>query len=99
MDVDFKLLLTLGGMLVSVVSAAVIVKTKLQAVIETLADVEQRLRRQDAALDRAQVQQEVMGQRVAVLSTMLAPEKMEARAREIASIIKDIEHIKRKVCT
>jgi len=33
------------------------------------------------------------------LSSMLSPEKMEARAREIASIIKDIEHIKRKVCT
>ena len=97
MDVDFKLLLTLGGILVSVVSAAVIVKTRLQAVIETLADVAQRLRKL-AAADRAQTQQEVMWQRVQVLSSMLSPEKMEARAREIASILKDIEHIKRKVC-
>lgn len=99
MDVDFKLLLTLGGMLVSVVSAAVIVKTKLQAVIETLADVEQRLRKLDAAVDRGQVQQEVMAQRVQILSSMLAPDKREITAREIASILKDIEHIKRKVCT
>ena len=47
-EIDLRLILTLAGMGVSVVSAAVIVKTKLAAVIDTLSDIENRLRKLDA---------------------------------------------------
>ena len=53
-ELDLRLILTLAGMGVSVVSAAVIVKTKLAAVIETLSDIESRLRKLDSTVDRQQ---------------------------------------------
>lgn len=97
-ELDLRLILTLAGMGVSVVSAAVIVKTKLAAVIDTLADIEHRLRKLDSTVDRQQSSIEVSNQKLSVLSGMLSPDKMESRAREMASIVKDIEHIKKKVC-
>ncbi len=95
---DLKLLLTIGGMLVSVVAAAVIVQTKLKAVIDQLADIEQRLRKLDSSIDKQQAQGEVMSQRLGVLSSMLDPQTMERRAREVASMLKDIEYIHKKLC-
>ena len=47
MELDARLLLTLGGMLVSVVSAAAIVRQKLATVIDQLDDIEKRLREID----------------------------------------------------
>ena len=85
-EIDLRLILTLAGMGVSVVSAAVIVKTKLAAVIDTLSDIEHRLRKLDATVDRQQSHMEVASQKLGVLSSMLAPDKMEVRAREVATM-------------
>jgi len=93
-SLDVRLILTLAGMAVSVVSAAVIVKTKLAAVIETLSDIESRLRKLDSTVDRQHSQQEVMTQRMSILSAMNSPEHQERKAREAQSMLKDIEHIK-----
>ena len=85
-ELDLRLILTLAGMGVSVVSAAVIVKTKLAAVIDTLSDIESRLRSLNSTVDRQQAHMEVANQKLGVLSGMLAPDKMEARARELATM-------------
>ena len=85
-EIDLRLILTLAGMGVSVVSAAVIVKTKLAAVIDTLSDIEHRLRKLDATVDRQQSHMEVASQKLGVLSSMLAPDKMEVKAREVATM-------------
>ncbi len=51
MELDGRMILTLAGMLVSVVSAAAIVRQKLSTVIEQLADTEVRLRGLDRRID------------------------------------------------
>ena len=89
-EIDLRLILTLAGMGVSVVSAAVIVKTKLAAVIDTLSDIESRLRKLDSTVDRQQAHMEVANQKLGVLSGMLAPDKMEVRAREVATMQAEI---------
>ena len=89
-ELDLRLILTLAGMGVSVVSAAVIVKTKLAAVIDTLSDIEHRLRKLDSTVDRQQAHMEVANQKLGVLSGMLAPDKMESRAREVATMQAEI---------
>lgn len=85
-EIDLRLILTLAGMGVSVVSAAAIVKAKLAAVIDTLSDIESRLRNLDSTVDRQKAHMEVANQKLGVLSGMLAPDKMEARARELATM-------------
>jgi hypothetical protein len=95
--IDLRLILTLAGMGVSVVSAAVIVKTKLAAVIETLSDIESRLRKLDSTVDRQQAHMEVSNQKLGVLSGMLSPDKMEMRAREMASLQVDVSVLKSAV--
>jgi len=92
-ELDLRLILTLAGMGVSVVSAAVIVKTKLAAVIDTLSDIEHRLRKLDSTVDRQQAHMEVANQKLGVLSGMLAPDKMESRAREVATMQAEISSL------
>ena len=85
MELDARMILTLAGMLVSVVSAFVIVKQKLANVIDQLKDVESRLRNLDKSFDGQEVIVQNHDQRLDVMSSMLAPKEREARARETAS--------------
>jgi len=82
MELDARLLLTMGGMLTSVVAAAVLVKAKLSNVIEQLADIEKRLRALDHRVDRS----DLTTQRVDTLQGMLAPEKRERLHRSLAKL-------------
>tara|TARA_Y100000588_G_scaffold128354_1_gene140626 strand:- start:10655 stop:10990 length:336 start_codon:yes stop_codon:yes gene_type:complete len=97
MEIDARMILTLGGMLASVVSAFVIVKTKLQAVIEQLSDIEDRLRTMDKSNDSQEVTIQNHAQRLDVMSGMLAPKEREARARETASIIAEVAQLRREI--
>jgi len=90
-SVDIKLLLSLGAMLVSVVSASVIVKQKLATVIEQLnalqKDYEQRLRNLDQRTDRQENLIELNQQKTTVLSSILSPEALEKTHRELERIL------------
>ena len=55
MEVDARMLLTIAGMLASIVAAFIIVKTKLQAVIEEMGDFEARIRALDKATDAQEI--------------------------------------------
>tara|TARA_R110001632_G_scaffold95305_2_gene201444 strand:+ start:9 stop:359 length:351 start_codon:yes stop_codon:yes gene_type:complete len=96
-ELDLRLILTLAGMGVSVISAAVIVKTKLAAVIDTLTDIETRLRKLDSTVDRQQAHLEVSNQKLGVLSLMLSPDKQETRAREIATVQAELSELRNSV--
>jgi|TARA_R110002020_G_scaffold100502_4_gene237550 cell division protein FtsB len=97
MEIDVRMILTLGGMLASVVTAFVIVKTKLQAVIEQLSDIENRFRSMDKNNDSQEVTIQNHAQRLDVISGMLAPKEREARAREMASIIAEVNALRKEI--
>ena len=89
-SIDIKLLLSLGAMLVSVVSASVIVKQKLATVIEQLNDLkkdyESRLRSLDQRTDKQENLIDLNSQKTEVLSSILSPSKLESQHREIERI-------------
>ena len=97
MELDARMMLTLAGMLVSVITAFVIVKTKLQTVIEDISDIEGRLRQIDKSTDTQEVTIQNHNQRLDVISGMLAPKERETRARETASILTEIYSLRRDV--
>ena len=84
-------------MLASVVSAFVIVKQKLANVIEHNKDVEARLRNLDKSTDNQEIVIEKNTQILDVMSTMLAPKEREARARETASMIAELNSLRKEV--
>ncbi len=91
MEIDAKLIITLGGMLISIVSAAAIVKQKLSSVIEQLdkhsTDVELRLRDLDKRTDRQENLIDLNAQKTHVLSGIMSPERLEINNREIERIL------------
>ena len=97
MEIDVRMILTLGGMLASVVTAFVIVKTKLQSVIEQLSYIENRFTSMDKNNDSQEVTIQNHAQRLDVISGMLAPKEREARAREMASIIAEVNALRKEI--
>ena len=94
MELDARMILTLGGMLVSVVSAAAIVRQKLSTVIEQLADTEQRLRKIDQRIDLLDNGEAVVKQRLDILAKMNAPDVLERRNMQTATMLSDIAYLK-----
>ena len=94
MELDARMILTLGGMLVSVVSAAAIVRQKLSTVIDQLQDTEQRLRKIDQRIDLLDNGEAVVKQRLDILAKMNAPDVLERRNREVASMLSDIAYLR-----
>ena len=85
--IDIKLLLSLGAMLVSVVSASVIVKQKLATVIDRLnemqIDYENRLRVLDKLTDKQENKIGLNVQKIDVLSSISSPTQLERQHREM----------------
>ena len=97
MEVDARMLLTIAGMLASIVAAFIIVKTKLQAVIDEIGDFESRIRALDKATDAQEISIQNHGQRLGVLSQMLSPAEREADARENAGMLAEISFLRAEV--
>ena len=93
--IDIKLLLSLGAMLVSVVSASVIVKQKLAAVIDQLnamqKDYESRLRILDKRTDKQENEIDLNAQKTSVLSSISSPVQLERQHREMERTIVMVE--------
>ena len=97
MEFDVRLLLTIGGMLVSVVSAAAIAKQQIKTLSEHIQDIESRLRKLDTRLDRNDNQTDVTIQRLSILAGMMDPPTMDRRSRELERLRADLDHLQKKV--
>lgn len=97
MEFDVRLLLTIGGMLVSVVSAAAIAKQQLKTLSEHIQDIESRLRKLDTRLDKNDNQTDITIQRLGILAGMLDPPTMDRRSRELERLRADLDHLQKKV--
>ena len=84
--IDVRLVITLAGSFVSVVSAAAIAWQQIKQIEVTVNDFEQRLRELDRRVDRSESGIGVHEQRVQVLSGMMSPETQERKAREVADL-------------
>jgi len=98
--IDIKLLLSLGSVLVAIVTSSVIVKQKLAAVIERLdalqKDYESRLRRLDQRTDKQENMIDLNQAKTAILSDILAPSRLEKTHREVERIIGSVTAVAEK---
>ena len=94
MELDARMILTLAGMLVSVVSAAAIVRQKLATVIDQLQDTEKRLRGLDRRIDSLDTSAEKQEQRLNILAQMSSPENLRRDHMVSAVMQSDIAYLK-----
>ena len=97
MEIDARLLLTLAGMGASIVSAVVIVKTKLGAVIDQLGDVEQRIRALDNRIDALDVSVNSSAKSIAIFREMFNPKERDAASRELERHKIEIAHLREDI--
>ncbi len=93
--VDIKLLVTLGGIIVSMAGAAAVAKSQIQRLTEMLKDMEARMRAYDNRTDRIENTVNTNEQRLNVIAKMMSPEVMERRARESATVLARLEVLER----
>ena len=84
--VDVKFLVTLGGILFSVAGAAAVGKMQIKAIIESLGDVEKRLRDIDKRLDVLETNQGIEENQINTLKSILSPDNLAKQNREIEGI-------------
>ena len=99
MELDTRLLITLGGMLISVVSSFVVVRTKLQQVEKDIDETFKRMAGLDTRLDSSDKTTEVTTQRLNIITSMMAPDTLERRHRETERMKATLEIISTDVST
>ncbi len=87
---DAKLLISVGTTLISLGGAFMVVRYQVGTILDTLIDVEKRLRAMDTRIDKA----ELTDQRVSILAGMLSPSERDKSARETAKILAEIERLR-----
>jgi tetrahydromethanopterin S-methyltransferase subunit B len=95
--IDIKLMLTLAGMLVSVVSAAAIAKREIKLLADQAHDIEIRLRKLDQRVDKLENVVDTTQHRIGILAGMSSPDTMERRHREVERLRVEVDQLKREV--
>jgi DNA anti-recombination protein RmuC len=95
--IDVKLMLTLAGMLVSVVSAAAIAKREIKLLADQAHDIETRLRKLDQRVDKLENVVDTTQHRIGILAGMSSPDTMERRHREVERLRVEVDQLKREV--
>lgn len=92
---DMKLAISVGTTLISLGGAFMVVRYQVGTILDTLIDVEKRLRQMDTRIDKA----ELTDQRVSILAGMLSPSERDKSARElerlecmVSQLRKDVDH-------
>ena len=91
------MLLTIGGIIVSGVGAAITVRQKLLTVTEQALDLEKRLRAVDIRVDKGEIRASTAHQSLEILSSMLSPDRREKYHREVATILQRLDNIENEI--
>ena len=94
MELDARLLITLAGMIASVVASFVLTRAKCVELEEDIKTIIKRLNHLDNDLDKNNTATQISEQRVSVLSKMLDPQSREVLHRSLERITVEVEHLR-----
>lgn len=97
MEIDPKLLITIGGLAASVIGAAAVAKYQLKNITDGIKEIWSSVRKLDQRLDKNDISTEMLTQRMSLITSMMSPDVLERRHRETEAIKKDVEFLKEKV--
>jgi hypothetical protein len=97
--IDFRTLLTIGGLLVTVTTSFAITRSQLASVIKEVGKVAAELQDVVHRADRESAGQSVIEAKVKVLADILSPSNLRIQHREIAGLSATLEAMKDEVAT
>lgn len=92
-SIDLRLVVTLAGMLVSVVAASAVAKMQIKVILERLDDMELRFRALDSTTDKQETNIETLGQRMSILSGMLSPDNLRRDHMTLAELLTNVRQM------
>ena len=95
--IDIKFLITIGGIIFSVAGAAAVGKMQIKSILESLLDIERRLRVIDKRIDDLESNQGVIRNQLNVFKDILSPNNLASQNREISEIKTNIKELQRDV--
>ena len=90
-------LIPVAGMVASIIAAAAVARHQVRMLEMDMRKLEGRIDSQDTRLDKLTTASEVVDRRTNTLAGILSPENMESPTRQMESIRKDVEWIKRNL--
>jgi len=90
MEFDVRLIITLGGMLVSVASAAAIARQQIKHLEEEIKELKAKCNTMELRLDRNDMTTSINEQKLSELSSVTSPKEREGLIRELEGLKKDI---------
>jgi len=97
MELDIKTLITVGGIAASVIGSAAVAKHQLKTIHENIKEIFASLKKLDQRTDKHDINAEMLTSKVTVLASMMSPDTLERRHREVEALKKDVEFLKEKV--
>lgn len=97
MELDIKTLITVGGIAASVIGSAAVAKHQLKTIHENIKEIFTSLKKLDQRTDKHDINAEMLTSKVTVLASMMSPDTLERRHREVEALKKDVEFLKDKV--
>ena len=97
MELDIKTLITVGGIAASVIGSAAFAKHQLKTIHENIKEIFTSLKKLDQRTDKHDINAEMLTSKVTVLASMMSPDTLERRHREVEALKKDVEFLKEKV--
>jgi len=94
---DWDSLIPVAGMIASIIAAAAVARHQIRVLEMDTRKLETRLDSQDIRIDKLTTASEMIDQRTLTFKGILSPANLEARTRQIESIRKDVEWIKRNL--
>ena len=95
--VDIKFLITLGGIIFSVAGAAAVGKMQIKAILESLVDIEKRLRDIDKRIDSLESGHEVVASKVKTLAEINSVSALDIHNKQLSKMEVSIEHLEKAV--
>ncbi len=96
MELDIRLMITLGGMLVSVAASFVLTRAKCVELEEDIKTILKRMAQLDHTLDKTNTATQIAEQRVSVLSKMLDPNSREQLHRSLERLAVTTENLQKE---
>lgn len=90
MEFDVRLVITLGGMLASVASAAAIARQQIKHLEEEIKELKAKCNTMELRLDRNDMTTSINEQKLSELSSVTSPKEREGLIRELEGLKKDI---------
>jgi hypothetical protein len=92
--IDIRLIVTLLGVAASIFGGAAVAKMRIKDLQQAISEIHATIKVNDRRIDSLESAENVIKQRLDIIAKMNAPDVLERRNREVASMLSDIAYLR-----